>query len=109
MNYINENLQRSFRLSDMAGDLNISENYLYKIFVSKTGKSPGAFITALRMETAKQALANPSLPIKMIAAHLGYPDISHFSTVFKRVYGMSPREYRRKITTPPDPGKNSQG
>lgn len=99
MNYINENLHRSFRLGELADHLNISENYLYKIFVSKTGKSPAAFITNLRMVTAKQALANPSLPVKMIAAHLGYPDVSHFSTVFKRECGVSPREYRRRITT----------
>lgn len=94
MNYINENLGRSFRLSDMADALNISETYLYKIFVSKTGKSPAAFIQNLRMETAKQALANQSLPIKMIAGNLGYADVSHFSTVFKRTWGVSPRAYR---------------
>lgn len=94
MNYINENLGRSFRLSDMADALNISENYLYKIFVSKTGRSPAAFIQNLRMETAKQALANQSLPIKMIAGNLGYADVSHFSTVFKRAWGVSPRAYR---------------
>ena len=98
MNYINENLGHSFRLSDMADALSISENYLYKLFVSKTGKSPAAFIQNLRMETAKQALANQSLPIKMIAAHLGYPDASHFSTVFKRTWGISPRAYRDSLT-----------
>lgn len=107
MNYINENLQRSFRMSELADHLNISENYLYKIFVSKTGKSPAAFIVNLRMETAKQALANPSLPVKTIAAHLGYPDVSHFSTVFKRECGVSPREYRRSITTLPYAGKEN--
>lgn len=98
MNYINENLGHSFRLSDMADALSISENYLYKIFIAKTGKSPAAFILKLRMETAKQALANQSLPIKMIAAHLGYPDASHFSTVFKRTWGISPRAYRDSLT-----------
>ena len=104
MNYINENLGRDFRLRDMADALSISENYLYKLFVSKTGKSPAVFIRNLRMETAKQALANQSLPIKMIAAHLGYPDASHFSTVFKRTWGISPRAYRARLTNglPPD-------
>lgn len=97
MNYINENLSRSFRLSDMAEALNISENYLYKIFVSKTGRSPAAFVRNLRMETAKQALANQALPIKAVASHLGYPDTSHFSTVFKRTWGVSPRAYRNGL------------
>lgn len=97
MNYINENLHRNFRLGEMADTLNISENYLYKIFVAETGKSPTAFITKLRMDTAKSALANPALPIKMIASHVGYPDVSHFSNTFKRVCGVSPREYRRQL------------
>lgn len=97
MNYINANMHKNFRLNEMADALNISENYLYKIFVSKTGKSPAAFITDLRMDTAKSALANPALPIKAIAANLGYPDASHFSTAFKRECGISPREYRQKL------------
>ena len=97
MNYINENIHHNFRLSDMAAALNISENYLYKIFVSKTGKSPAAFITRLRMDIAKSALANPTLPIKSIAAHLGYPDVSHFSSVFKKEWGISPRAYRSRL------------
>lgn len=98
MNYINDHLGYNFRLSEMADALNISENYLYKIFMTKTGKSPAAFIQQLRMETAKQALANQSLPIKTIASHLGYGDVSHFSTVFKRTWGMSPRAYRNYLT-----------
>ena len=99
MNYINANMHKRFRLNEMADALNISENYLYKIFVSKTGKSPATFITDLRMDTAKSALANPNLPIKAIAANLGYPDASHFSTAFKRECGMSPRQYRQNLFT----------
>ena len=97
MNYINANMHKRFHLNEMADALNISENYLYKLFVSKTGKSPATFITDLRMDTAKSALANPNLPIKAIASNLGYPDASHFSTAFKRECGMSPRQYRQHL------------
>lgn len=97
MAYINANIRRNFRMSEMASSLNISENYLYKIITSQTGKTPTELITGLRMDIARSALANPNLPVKTIAANLGYGSVSHFSNVFKKEYGFSPSEYRRQL------------
>lgn len=97
MNYINSNLHHNFRISDMAETLNISENYLYKIFIRQTGKSPTNFIKDLRIDLAKSSLANPNLSVKIIAANLGYQSVSHFSSAFKKATGKSPSAYRKSI------------
>ena len=97
MDYINANLSRPFRISEMAAELNISENYLYKVFVKKTGDPPTVFIKKLRIDLAKSSLSNPNLSIKVIADHLGYENVSQFSSVFKREVGESPASYRRNI------------
>ncbi|MDO4492320.1 MAG: AraC family transcriptional regulator [Clostridia bacterium] len=98
MQYINENLRRNFTVSEMAQSLNISENYLYKLMVRHTGKSPSVFLADLRLELAKNALQNPIIPIKTIGSRLGYHNSAHFSTVFKKKYGVSPLAYRRALT-----------
>lgn len=97
MAYINSNIHHNFRVSDMAETLNVSENYLYKIFIKQTGKSPTNFIKDLRIDLAKSSLANPNLSVKVIAAHLGYQSVSHFSSAFKKETGKSPSAYRKNI------------
>ena len=81
----------------MAETLNVSENCLYKIFIKQTGKSPANFIKDLRIDLAKSSLANPNLSVKVIAAHLGYQSVSHFSSAFKKETGKSPSAYRKNI------------
>ncbi len=97
MHYINTNLHHNFKLSEMSDSLHVSENYLYKIFKSQTGKSPTEFISELRMDMAKAALSNFDLSVKAIASHLGYPDVPRFSNTFKKYYGISPRDYRKNL------------
>lgn len=95
MNWINGNIQRNFRISEMAEALNVSNNYLYKIFMKEKGVPTSSFILNYRMELAKSYLETGNLPVKVIAASLGYENASHFSELFKQKNGMSPNEYRK--------------
>ena len=94
--YINENIGRNFKLAELAEYLNISNNYLYKIFTAHIGKSPSEFTADMRIDIAKSYLSNPNIQIKSIAANLGYDTVAHFSRAFKRMTGMSPGEYRKQ-------------
>ena len=70
---------------------------LYKIFVKHAKKSPQQLLLAYRIQLAKNYLRNPSLSIKTISNELGFSNPNHFSTLFKKSIGMSPKEYRLTI------------
>jgi len=69
--------------------------HLCRLFNSEFGISPIAAITAMRMERAAALLARTNYPINQIADLAGFENQYHFSTVFKKNYGISPSKYRK--------------
>lgn len=75
----------------------ISKRYLYGVFAA-SGRSVCESIRAARLERCRRDLLDPGLadqPISVIATRWGLPSASHFSRLFRAVYGVSPRELRR--------------
>jgi transcriptional regulator GlxA family with amidase domain len=69
-------------------------------FRAATGYAPLAYIQALRIEEAKQALETSDGTVEAIGRQVGYEDASSFRRLFKRLAGIGPQEYRRKLTPP---------
>lgn len=67
--------------------------YYQKFFQS----TPHADLLQIRMDKAKNLLTNQALPVQQIALACGFSDYSHFSRYFKRQFGCSPTQWRRKI------------
>ena len=67
------------------------------MIIRRTGKSYSELIQAKRMEKACEMLAYTDKTIVRIAELTGYADQFYFSKVFKRVFGMSPNAYRKKM------------
>jgi AraC-like DNA-binding protein len=64
---------------------------------SAAGETPKAFVSAIQMEKAGKLLKeNLDLPILQVASQCGFEEASSFTHTFKRVYGMSPKQYREK-------------
>ena len=66
-----------------------------KIFKEYTGFAPSQYIQEVRMNMAKEELTNSSKSIKEIAFELGYENKDYFFTVFRKVIGMTPVNYRK--------------
>ena len=64
-------------------------------FKQLAGEAPMGYVTRWRMLLAADRLANANDPVSMISRSLGYDTETAFSTAFKRMFGCSPREYRR--------------
>lgn len=95
VNYINAHYTRcDISLSLISQNVLINASYLSSMFKKEKGISVSQYITKLRMEKAKEFLANDQLPLKEIAERIGYNDVFYFSKVFKRYYGVSPSTYR---------------
>jgi len=93
--YVEFNLSKEILLSDLAGENNVSESYLSKKFKKETGITFGNYITKKRCKKAALMLKETALQIQEISAYVGYPDNNYFIKVFKKIYNMTPSEYRK--------------
>jgi two-component system response regulator YesN len=102
--YIGENLDKRLSLPDVAAEFNLSPNYLSRLFTRYAGESFVEHITAAKIAAAKTMLLKGEGPVYGIAEKLGYESAFYFSKVFKKVEGISPREFlRRHEIAPLDP------
>ncbi len=92
--YIHWNRTRCIRVSEIASYLRYSEKHLSAVFSEVTGVRLKHYIDEQQMEAAKELLSNSKNSISEISFHLGYSDSHNFSRTFRRITGMSPKEYR---------------
>ncbi len=93
--YVNENFVRyDLSLEQLAAEANISKAQMSKIFRAKTGTCYIDYVTNLRMEKARELLAETNLGVKEIFGQVGYIDSTNASKKFKAIYNMTPSAYR---------------
>ena len=88
-------LSGELHLEELARTANLSKYHFSKRYKELTGYSPIQHFIHLKMERACYLLDISSQPISQIANSLGYDDAHYFSRLFKKVTGLSPREYRK--------------
>ena len=93
--FIEQNYALSVTVEDMAKRCNLDRSYFGKIFRETMGQSPQEFLIRYRMSKAAELLKLTDLSIGDISIQVGYPNQLHFSRAFKKVYNISPREYRQ--------------
>ena len=92
--YIEENLHKSLTVADVSQHLHISPSYCRFIIHKYSQYSPQKMIMVKKFEQARLDLQLTTHSVKEIAHRIGYPDQSLFSRQFKKLFGMSPIEYR---------------
>ena len=93
--FIGENYIRRLTRDDIASSVFLSPDYVSKIFKYETGQYIKDYVTELRIEKSKQLLREGKMNISEVATSVGFDNFSYFSTIFKKVTGVSPSEYRR--------------
>jgi AraC-like DNA-binding protein len=94
--YIKEHIEESLKPEKLAQELNISLRNLQRIFSQELQTTPGNFILLLKMEKAADWLKEGKKPVSEIAYDLGFNDPAYFSRVFKKYFGIAPKEFRMK-------------
>lgn len=95
LDYINCHYDEKLSVEEVAGFVGKSNNYFSTSFRKATGYSFVDYLTKLRIEHAKKLLKSTSMMTYEIAEKVGFGDYKYFSTVFKRLQGCAPTEYRR--------------
>lgn len=94
-NYIQQHYAEPLSLNEIADRIHINPAYLSSIFKSERGESYSKYILRLRMERAALLLRTHTAgKISDIAKEVGYISPKHFDAVFKKYYGMTPKQYQ---------------
>lgn len=87
-------------VSTLTNAMGISRSVLYNKMKKLTDTGIMDYIAHIRIEKAREVLRSPEMSISEIATLLGFENASYFSTVFKRLTGQTPTQYRQKTTAP---------
>ncbi len=95
-NYLDEHYTEKIVLDDLAERYYINKYYLTKIFKETYDSTINGYIIAKRITRAKQLLRFTDMTVDEIGAAVGMGDANYFSRTFRKVEGISPREYRKQ-------------
>jgi AraC-like DNA-binding protein len=93
---LHERLEDPLSIPDLAAEVELTQNYLARIFRLRYGMTMPHFLLTCRMDHAKHLLAHTSLPVGKVAARAGLPDVQHFNKQFRKLVGVSPTAYRSR-------------
>jgi len=97
MNVINKNLNNAdLSIDGIADEVGISRVHLHRKMKELTGQTPHDFIRNIRLKQAAYLLANQKMNITEVMYACGFNNAASFSTIFKRFYGLSPRDYMKE-------------
>ncbi len=96
LEFINENFMHNLSLDVISQNMYLSPAYISKLFKESTGNSPINYLIKLRLSKAKESLESGDQSIKKVALSVGYPDVYHFSKLFKKYYGCPPSKLKHK-------------
>ncbi|AEC02939.1 response regulator transcription factor [Parasphaerochaeta coccoides] len=94
--YIHENISRKLSLGEVSALFGFSQNYLSHLFTKYVGTSFVEYVTRAKISTAKEMMVSSNDKIYAIAEKLGFENSFYFSKVFKKVEGISPRDYMNR-------------
>lgn len=95
MQFVINNCHTDISLKDMSDKFGYNANYISTLFKKNTGVSFKNFIVLHRLKKAEYMLSTTNKSITEIATMCGFNDTNYFSTVFKKIHGAAPREYRK--------------
>ncbi|MFK4259477.1 AraC family transcriptional regulator [Agrobacterium tumefaciens] len=93
---IENHLRAPPSLDELANAIGVSRRHFFRVFKQSTGKTPHEYLAEYRLKRAVDLLRDSQLMATEIAIECGFSSSSHFTSTFKRSFGMRPLDYRRR-------------
>lgn len=100
LHYIHTNYKRNLTLEELCRCFHLTAPYLSRLFKAHTGKGFAEYLQRLRVENAATLLLHTKLPVTEICYEAGFESLNTFGRVFRKLKGVSPREYRNALEKP---------
>ncbi|WP_170251386.1 AraC family transcriptional regulator [Rhizobium sp. SEMIA 4085] len=95
IDHIHANLDQPLPVSELAGIVGLSRAHFSRSFAESEGMPPAEYVLQQRLQRAAKLLTKADfLPVKEVSIMCGFEDSNYFSKVFRRVYGITPTEFR---------------
>ena len=98
--WLDANLSEANPVESMVRHSGLPARTFKRRFTRAVGHTPIKYVQLLRIEAAKRRLERTAIPVDRIACLVGYEDPAFFRRLFKRVTGITPAAYRRKLQLP---------
>ena len=95
LQFIRERYTENITVIDVAKHIGYSESYFGYAFKKKYKMSVSQYVRELQLAKAKDLLENTSFSVSGVASYVGFDDSNYFSLLFKKYFGLSPKEYRK--------------
>jgi two-component system response regulator YesN len=94
--YVKDHLRKDIKLQELAEHVALNKTYMCTVFKQETNMTIWNYIVLERMNLAREKLLNSTDKIYEIANFVGYEDVNYFSTLFRKHFGLSPLDYRKR-------------
>ena len=95
--FIGAHHEEDLALADVSRAVNMSTFYFCKTFKKATGMTFTDYLSRVRIEKARELLANPNARVSEVAFAVGFQSLTHFNRVFRRLLGQSPTAWRAAL------------
>jgi AraC family L-rhamnose operon transcriptional activator RhaR/AraC family L-rhamnose operon regulatory protein RhaS len=100
ISHLERNIHREVNLEELASIAHMSQRSFLRVFQSATGTSPLAWVIAQRINRACHLLRHTDRRVTEVAFDVGFNDSNYFSRQFRKIAGLSPRDYRLRNGVP---------
>ena len=100
LSFIKENYHSKIYISDLAGQVNLSEQYFCRLFKKVIGHSPIEYINEYRIKQAKRLLEETDLQVTEVCLECGFNNLGNFLQEFRKRTGTTPLQYRKNFELP---------
>jgi AraC-like DNA-binding protein len=98
MHWVEAHYTELFDLNELAKELHLSKHHVSHLFRTETGSSITDYVIARRIRQACWLLQTESISVESIGVLVGIPNFSYFCRLFKKITGLTPKQYRDSVS-----------
>ena len=102
LTYMKHHYQEKLHIADLAGCVNLNEQYFCRLFKKAVGHSPMEYLNEYRIKQAIRLLEETGLPVTEVCLECGFNNMGNFLREFRRYTGMTPLQYRKSAAAVTD-------